>query len=683
MNSFINSAFPQTFWEQTNGPIGGGVGQIKMYNHLIVGISSKKVVFSSDVGSSWLSGSPIPLDSGLISSIFLLGTDTILVGTSRGIFRSTDFGNNWEKEPPFFYNSLSIIRYDSLNKKVYLVDAFHLYVSNDYGKTWNNINGNLPHNQVMGLEILNNGMLVVVTFHDGVFRSNDGGINWFSSNSGLPAFQYWTKLAKAPSGKLFASIDENKLFSSVDEGISWSLVNDSLFFPKSIFALNDSTVYLGEGHEKLKLSNDGGISWRIIHDNPNNSNDYVTDIVRVSDDTLLINLGFGGLFLSTNGGDNWIQKGFNTAKVLELVSNKKGYLFAKTYRAIYRSINSGESWDILGSPDSPISGNHICLSDSNKIFIVTDSYKIKYSLDNGINWNYTNPDYPNYDCSGLAITDRGTLITMSDQGKSFRSTDDGQSWQLLNQWVGGFDCVSKNGITYLAHTNGVTISYNDGVDWVDHFLFPYPMWLISFDANSRGEIYFGTSAGLYKSVDSAKTFFPLNTNFAKPINCIKVVGDNILYCLTEDGFFKSINDGQKWQKLSEENEPWNIEKFILNSDGHFYAATSNYSVIKSTQLITSIPNYNSTEIGSYNLLQNYPNPFNPSTKIDYFLPEYQKVTIEIFDLLGNKIKILTDDFQEAGNHSVSFSAKNIASGLYFYRITAGNFIQVKKMVLLK
>ncbi len=86
---------------------------------------------------------------------------------------------------------------------------------------------------------------------------------------------------------------------------------------------------------------------------------------------------------------------------------------------------------------------------------------------------------------------------------------------------------------------------------------------------------------------------------------------------------------------------------------------------------------------SYELSQNYPNPFNPYTIIDYSLPKSQNVKIIVYDLLGNRIKVLVNELIEAGHHKIIFDASNLASGVYIYRIITADFIQTKKMVLLK
>lgn len=82
-------------------------------------------------------------------------------------------------------------------------------------------------------------------------------------------------------------------------------------------------------------------------------------------------------------------------------------------------------------------------------------------------------------------------------------------------------------------------------------------------------------------------------------------------------------------------------------------------------------------------MQNYPNPFNPSTVIEFALPIRSRVNLELYNLLGERLVAIIDETLSPGYYSVPFNAARFASGVYLYRMQAGDFVETKKMVILK
>jgi hypothetical protein len=94
--------------------------------------------------------------------------------------------------------------------------------------------------------------------------------------------------------------------------------------------------------------------------------------------------------------------------------------------------------------------------------------------------------------------------------------------------------------------------------------------------------------------------------------------------------------------------------------------------------------YNTNEILSdFRLYQNYPNPFNPSTTIKYSIPNAGNISLKVYDVLGKEIATLVNEEKSSGNYEVEFNASNLTSGIYFYQLKTGNFIETKKMILLR
>jgi Secretion system C-terminal sorting domain len=101
------------------------------------------------------------------------------------------------------------------------------------------------------------------------------------------------------------------------------------------------------------------------------------------------------------------------------------------------------------------------------------------------------------------------------------------------------------------------------------------------------------------------------------------------------------------------------------------------------EMITSVKPSPSFRSGEFALQQNYPNPFNPSTTISYQLPVNTRVTLKIYDVLGREVKLLVNEEEHSGIHTVKFDGSDLPTGVYFSQLTAGAFIETKKMVLLR
>jgi len=100
-------------------------------------------------------------------------------------------------------------------------------------------------------------------------------------------------------------------------------------------------------------------------------------------------------------------------------------------------------------------------------------------------------------------------------------------------------------------------------------------------------------------------------------------------------------------------------------------------------LVTGIKYSDKMLVRNFKLYQNYPNPFNPSTNIKFTIPKAENVTIDIYNTLGQRIKTVLNQKMQTGQHEIEFNAQNLASGIYYYRLEAGAFHDVKKMIFMK
>jgi hypothetical protein len=203
--------------------------------------------------------------------------------------------------------------------------------------------------------------------------------------------------------------------------------------------------------------------------------------------------------------------------------------------------------------------------------------------------------------------------------------------------------------------------------WFDHSLF----------IGSNDYIY----ANQYRSTDNGETWTQMNSLGANAF----VFAENSLGHLFAGhglGVYRSTDFGDNWTPVNEGLSFTNILSLTVDSDGYLYAGTNGRSIFKTVNSTTDVEGIK-FEPTTFYLEQNYPNPFNPSTRIKYAISSKQFVSLKIYDLLGNEITTLVYEEKPIGNYEVGFNATGLPSGIYFYKLQAGNFIQTKKMLLLK
>ena len=147
----------------------------------------------------------------------------------------------------------------------------------------------------------------------------------------------------------------------------------------------------------------------------------------------------------------------------------------------------------------------------------------------------------------------------------------------------------------------------------------------------------------------------------------------------------SFWDGENWMYWSRRSYQYdndgNLQMELLENwtgEDWVYTARYLYEGFDPTNVVDDIH----TPV-RFELMQNYPNPFNPSTTIQFFIPEHSRVTLTVYDLLGRKVATLVDEHLQAGEYSHIFDANHLASGVYIYRLQAGEHISMKRLTLVK
>ena len=174
-------------------------------------------------------------------------------------------------------------------------------------------------------------------------------------------------------------------------------------------------------------------------------------------------------------------------------------------------------------------------------------------------------------------------------------------------------------------------------------------------------------------------------------------GQNNLYQSDKVGLATSYDGIHNWYKHGPVLQPtsgqWDGSRTILgcvfmedDTLKMYYAGSngSNWEIGLATSPFVPVSvEYETIQPTQFALEQNYPNPFNPSTKIQYSVPQTSQVQIKVFDVLGNEIETLVNEEKPTGTYELTWNAANLPSGVYFYQIKAGSFIETKKMILIK
>jgi len=149
------------------------------------------------------------------------------------------------------------------------------------------------------------------------------------------------------------------------------------------------------------------------------------------------------------------------------------------------------------------------------------------------------------------------------------------------------------------------------------------------------------------------------------------------------GVFWSTDDGDSWLQDNSGLPPHWVWSLVVSPAGFVFAGTDSGGIFRTIQPVTAVESQRPSLPTSFVLGQNYPNPFNPSTTIRYGLPSRSQVTLAVYNTLGQQVATLVEGEQESGYHEVQFDASGLASGVYMYRLQAGDFVQSLKLTLLR
>jgi hypothetical protein len=368
------------------------------------------------------------------------------------------------------------------------------------------------------------------------------------------------------------------------------------------------------------------------------------------------------LFVSTDNGLNW-RASLPCSNRIGIARSPGGLIAVGIFEGAYCSLDTGHSWSLPVSRPVGYFSSSLCIDRDGYIYLGQSDLKgvgVFRSSDKGGSWIPMTAGLTDTKVTTMLATPSGGVYAGAGAGGIFFSTDNGGTWNPK-----GFANHNKNALA--VDGNGILFA-------------------------AAGEhSYSSLDSGVYRSTNQgatwAKTTMPMLT-----VSCLGALsasstwifaGGYDLYNSSRGGVYHSTDAGVTWKHDTTGFSATAAYSIAFDSGGHVLVSTDN-GIFRSTRsIVTSLVTPGGRLQAEVGLYQNYPNPFNPSTTIRYGLTARSEVTLTVFNILGQAVATLVTETQEAGYHEVRLDGTGLASGVYLYRLSTGDYVVTKRLVVLR
>jgi photosystem II stability/assembly factor-like uncharacterized protein len=388
---------------------------------------------------------------------------------------------------------------------------------------------------------------------------------------------------------------------------------------------------------------------------------------------------------------------------IQFVNELTGYIVGEDWNnwggVILKTTDGGNNWMNLTSDSLfPIPIFAISFINANTGFVSGYSMNIYKTTNGGLNWSYTQaPSLGNSRYRALQFLNENTGYIGGRYGRRFKTTNGGITWDTLSeaetQLYSIFFFNVNTGFMGDAFRS-IYKTTNGGLNWSSTILrdtsssaSTYMITHIDFLNEMTGYIAGATGSNsrgaIFKTTNQGNNWINIFYQDNLELYGIDLVNDTTIFAAGYEGkVLKTSNGGNTWSITQVPNVNWTLYSIrFINENTGFTSGFHN--VFKTTNGGVYVNQISSEIPERFSLYQNYPNPFNPNTNIKFNLPKSSYVKLTIYDILGKEVAVLVNENLNAGSYIVDWNASDYPSGIYFYRLVTGDFVGVKKMLLVK
>ena len=682
-------------WQRTAGPPGGAARSLALLpNQTLLAGSSKGLFVSGDHGASWS-----PRGEGVITeavqALLALDNGNAFAGTANGLYQSIDEGRNWIALPfPIDEPGIVTLTAGQPGELFAGSSTNGVFRSTDAGVTWTPINAGLTDARIRTLAYSKAGDLYAGT-DIGLFRLPDQSSTWQIANDGLSqaADRRINTMLSLPSGMQFLGTASGLFESDADLRVWEPLVRD-LGAPDhadgvvSIVQHPTGTLYAATSKGVFR-STDEGILWEAVTTGLPAAFSPNTAV-----HTLLLN-GRAELLAGTDrfGVSKFIASqaiweasnvGFSAQTVTSMALTNRGVLLAGTDIGLFKATANGQQWE-HAIVDETLTGFNLLDSYDFKLIFATDSTLI-ISRDGAETWE---PIFEQKPVAFLAL-DEFTYIASVQHGDIWWTEDGGEIWDRVGDipseaaLFNVYDFVQAlDGTLYAGTTAGVFVSTDKGMNWSPVSLDPPLAHAFTMDVDAAsGRIYAGGSKGLYRSDPSQTTWEYV---LAIESDVVEIFSP-LLAITTGDGLFRPRTDGASWEAVNMGLPEGKLVTGLLDGINiagalNTYISYAHAGVFLNEGFI-SLSTGGTPGINHSQRLTVYPNPSQEMVTLQFTLDTPGHVDVAVFDVLGTLHASLLSTFLPGGDHEITWTPEDTAPGVYMIRLTTEKAVTSTAVVVL-